>query len=692
MATDRGVYRYDPTTNDLTIIDQSSGLESTDVRWVIEYQANELWFATAKGIEIFMGKRVTTNRQLLSLVGESIRCIFRDRQNTLWFGATDGKLKKYLDTGITGLAPLIMTYTREKYGFSDGDIRAITQDSQGRIWFASESGLTRHLPNKVVPTIRCSVEVNGATVNAYDLESGRHNIKFRFDAVNTLGEISFIYRLIVNNLARDYQLFSGATGEMSVNDLPPGEHIFEIQALNRDLQGLQTPPYQLRLRIDRPFWRKGWFYAVMVVILLGGGFTAFVWRRRQQREYWLPTHLQTFVRIEPNPYIVGNPIRTPAMFFGREDEFNYLKTKLEGAAPGGAVMVFCGERRAGKSSILYQILNRRLGEKFIPAFIDLQEMVVANDREFFARMAKIIAEAVYQSENYPSDGHSNAITQELPQYNFFDRHKNPFYLFADFLGEVLHDIGDKQLVILMDEYELLENKVEEGKLTKELFNFLASLIDSRDHLAFVFTGSRRLEDRDRRYWRELLRRSFFRKVSFLSERDTKRLIIEPVKDSIVYGKGVADAIYHLTYGHAFYTQYICQAIVDYLNENKRNYILKSDLVQIVNEIIDNPLPQMIYFWEGFSDDEKVVMSLLAEVIKETAGQADAAQVVEAVNREKYPVRLSVDTIRLTLEELFRQDVLRKVGEEAFAFRIDLLRQWIKRSHSIWSVVREVRIL
>ena len=52
------------------------------------------------------------------------------------------------------------------------------------------------------------------------------------------------------------------------------------------------------------------------------------------------------------------------MFFGREDDFNYAKIKLEGAAQGGVVLVFCGERRAGKSSILYQILNGRLGDRF----------------------------------------------------------------------------------------------------------------------------------------------------------------------------------------------------------------------------------------------------------------------------------------------------------------------------------------
>ncbi|KAF0205893.1 MAG: putative periplasmic ligand-binding sensor domain-containing protein, partial [bacterium] len=273
---------------------------------------------------------------------------------------------------------------------------------------------------------------------------------------------------------------------------------------------------------------------------------------RQRREYVLPASLRSFVPIEPNPYIVGNPIRTPAMFFGREDDFNYLKTKLEGAAQGGIVLVLCGERRAGKSSILYQVLNGRLGESFIPVFVDLQEMVIANEHEFFGRIARLIGESVSEASDTSLSEHSFS-TRELKSFQFSDTSKNAYHLFLDFLNEVLSGIGERRLILLVDEYELLETKVEDKKLSKEIFTFFASLIDNQERLSFVFTGSRRLEERDRKYWREFLRRSLFRKVSFLSERDSKRLITEPVKDKLVFGRGVENAIYRLTSGHPFYT-------------------------------------------------------------------------------------------------------------------------------------------
>jgi hypothetical protein len=270
--------------------------------------------------------------------------------------------------------------------------------------------------------------------------------------------------------------------------------------------------------------------------------------------------------------------------------------------------------------------------------------------------------------------------------------RNPYPVFLDFLDEVLRAIGDRTLLILMDEYELMEGKVDEGKLSPDLFTFLAGLMDNKERLALMFTGSRRLEERDKKYWRELLRRSLFRKVGFLSENDTFRLITEPVEGRVVYGRGVVDVIYRLTAGQPFYTQVLCQNMVDYLNEQQQNWVTLADLTHVIADIIDNPLPQMIYTWDVLSDDEKLVLSLLAETLPDGNDYAIARELRASVKANDYPVNLSETTIRLTLEEMFRRELLEKDAVDGFRFKIDLFRLWIRRSHSIWQVVKEVRTL
>ena len=103
-----------------------------------------------------------------------------------------------------------------------------------------------------------------------------------------------------------------------------------------------------------------------------------------------------FVPISPNPYIVGNPVRGRAMFFGREAEFALVQKRF-GASDHGGLLVFCGERRSGKTSILFQILDHRLGPDFIPVLIDMQSMAVGSEAEFLGRVSEEILQALGSS-------------------------------------------------------------------------------------------------------------------------------------------------------------------------------------------------------------------------------------------------------------------------------------------------------
>ena len=95
--------------------------------------------------------------------------------------------------------------------------------------------------------------------------------------------------------------------------------------------------------------------------------------------------MSEFEPIRPNPFIVGNPIKTEKMFYGRQDDFEFVNKKLSSQI--NQTIVLCGQRRSGKTSILFQILNGRLGPGFLPIMIDLQTMAGVNSNsEFYQRI------------------------------------------------------------------------------------------------------------------------------------------------------------------------------------------------------------------------------------------------------------------------------------------------------------------
>ncbi len=681
FSTSRGVMLYNPRHDIATLLDSSRGLIDNDTRWITRFNG-ELLIATRSGIVIYNERQQGSSAAFKSFDNEPTTTLFVDRDGFLWSGTESGQVKKFL--AVRG--HIISTiYSGEAYALTANRIASIAEDKEGNVWIASDKGVVRHRPVRLAPAAQVSMRLGGQTEMPFDavnreVPNGRQRLTFRLTGVSLSGQVRYLYRLNAAVGEADWEFLpaqQASEREVSLFEVSEGAHTFEVIALNRDLYGASIPAATLPFRVSSPFWKRWWFYTLALAVV---GITAtilFVARRRHQREYVLPKELREFQPIERNPYIVGNPIRTEKMFYGREDDFRYVRTKLEGASQG-VVIVFCGDRRVGKSSILYQLVNGRLGDRFVPVFVDMQEMVITSDAEFFARITRLMVESLNRKD----------VELTAPNFNG----QNPYLIFGDFLDEVLRAIQDRVVLILLDEYELMESKVDEGKLSADFFTYLAGLMDNKERLAFIFTGSRRLEERDKKYWRELLRRSLFRKVSFLTKNDTLRLVTEPVENRVVYGRGVLDAICRLTAGQPFYTQVTCQNIIDYLNEHEQNWLTLADLENVTADIVDNPLPQMIYTWEALSDDEKLALSLLAEFLPDGESYATAFDLRNSVRLNDYPVNLSEATIRLTLEEMFHRELLDKNAGDGFRIKIDLLRLWIRRSHSIWKVVKEVRTL
>src|SRR5262245_29081193 len=68
----------------------------------------------------------------------------------------------------------------------------------------------------------------------------------------------------------------------------------------------------------------------------------------------------------PNPYVVGNPVRRADMFFGREEDLNWIGHQLEHA--GNKMILLFGPRRIGKTSLLHQIYGGRSSANIVPFF------------------------------------------------------------------------------------------------------------------------------------------------------------------------------------------------------------------------------------------------------------------------------------------------------------------------------------
>jgi AAA+ ATPase superfamily predicted ATPase len=367
------------------------------------------------------------------------------------------------------------------------------------------------------------------------------------------------------------------------------------------------------------------------------------------------------------------------MFFGREDDFQFARQKLTGER-AGLVLVFCGERRSGKTSMLFQILSGRLGPAFVPVLIDMQYFAaIARDQDFYESVVREIVRGVYPEAE-----------QKERQKRYYLPSDSAAQSFEIVLDEAMAAHPDKTFLFLFDEYEILEAKIDRRELSPMVIPYLAGLLERKRRISFIFTGSRTLEERPTAHWRVMLGKSQYRKISYLTPADTERLITRPVSARVKYETEAIATISRLTSGQPFYTQVICQNLVDHLNEGRREIVTVADVSTIVDAIVDNPLPQMIYFWDSLPVEQKVALSLLAEALAADASWGAADQVLADAASRSVPVAMEIATLESAFERLFETELLVKSADRRFRYRVDLLRHWIRRSHSIWQVVKEVR--
>jgi AAA+ ATPase superfamily predicted ATPase len=379
----------------------------------------------------------------------------------------------------------------------------------------------------------------------------------------------------------------------------------------------------------------------------------------------------------PNPYVVGNPIRDEKMFYGRQDDFDYIRRKITSGEQGG-LLVLCGARRSGKTSILLQIQSGRLGEEFLPLFVDMQSITVSNDSEFLTMLAGEIAGAMGDRE----------ITIEDFAPLLAD---DPYKAFSAFTAAVNDQLGGKKLVLMFDEYELFENLIEEGRLSTAIFRSLANWMEQEGAVFVILAGSDKINARRPHYWRAFLSKAFVnRRLTFLSKDDTYRLVLEPLDGTVRHAADVPERVYEVTAGQPFYTQALCQAIIDRLNELRKHDATAEDVKEVVDEIIENPLPQMVFTWDMLTEVEKLAMATVAELTREGEKIVTPSQVLSYPGKVEYEYRFVKAALLETLEGLFHDDFLHKdKAREAYSFRMDLWRRWVRRMHSFWEVASEI---
>ena len=406
----------------------------------------------------------------------------------------------------------------------------------------------------------------------------------------------------------------------------------------------------------------------------------------------------TIVEPVPNPFVVGNPV-AGNLFVGRAEIFTQLK-ELWGnnAAHNVNSVVLFGHRRMGKTSIL-QNLHHYFKEDTLVAGLTMQRVGRVNSS---GELLNYLALAIYDALE-----DAGIIDLAEPDLDTFEH--NGYAAFNRFLRDVRRYLNDsnqrsgkkesrlsrlfkfktevsndenriKRVILTIDEFELIEAAIADGRVDAEFLDFLRGVIHSEHWLILALAGLHTLEEMTADYWNPLFASVTPIRVSFFSRTATNNLLSH-LGDNfpLTFTNATVDRIYELVQGQPYLTQLIAYNLVSTYNQAafEQGKIRTPEFTpQDVDQVINSPLfyDQGSYYFNGvWGQAEKSKAKGQTKIMQTLAQSTTPLTKNELVTQTNLNASLAQESI----VKLQQHDVLRQTQNGRFAFTVPLMQRWIQ---------------
>jgi len=367
----------------------------------------------------------------------------------------------------------------------------------------------------------------------------------------------------------------------------------------------------------------------------------------------------------PNNYIVGPALRAQKgrLFVGRDDIYREV-TRLWSNEQVKQTVVFYGQRRMGKTSILLH-MESNLDAQYHPIFLDMQTLAtVTSHGAFLYNLADSVS---YQLNK-------TGLGLPIPSRDLYT--EEPFIAFRKYIEVAEEGIPPgKWAVLMIDEFELVEEKLKEGAFPSDLMLQFRNIMQHHPRFVLVFAGSHHLDEMRQDYWSPLLNIARVIKVGYLSYSASYELITNPWDDfSLEYRKEVVETIIKAACGQPLLTQSICSGILERVNERLTRggpEMAPTATLEDAEAEIENILDTSEYFRAVYNALPPDAQNLLKAIALK---QKDAD---EGVGFAEIEIDLPGEEKSAALETLKRRDMIVETGDKIH-IAVELVRRWLLR--------------
>jgi ligand-binding sensor domain-containing protein/histone H3/H4 len=570
LATEEGVSMLENGTwQNFTVAD---GLAGPDVNAISEGQDGSLWFAIwGAGAARLKDGVWTTFTPRDGLLAPGLDAVWADPSSArVWFGTVSG-LSQF--DGRTWQNFSVVN------GLNIGRVKALHADGDQGLYLGVAEGLAQFSPDRTPPGISVTA-VNGVVPGDQRAEAAPGDpIRIDWegrDLLTSSEELFYLYRLL--GYDADWQ----ATRRLLVTypPLPEGVYTFEVQARDGGLN--YSAPASLQLIVKRrplmiwlPVTGEVRAEIVFVIVSILGALAALgayaIWSTLTRRAMTRQAVERRF-----NPYVAGSPIREETMFYGRAQ----VLREIESALHKNSVMIH-GERRIGKTSLLYQLLQRLDGKvdggyRFLPIFVDLEG---TPESQFFHRLMEAALDAVHhQLPELPHNQdlfYSHLDSGEAYEDRYFRRD------LRSLLDHLRQHFGQQpRLILLLDEADIMNTY---NTLTQQQFRrILQDTFAQNVGVVVAGVNISKAWDRVESPWYNMF---IEMQMPPFDRPEAERLMREPVAKFYRWDKDAIHYVFAQSQGRPHRIQQICLEAVNCMLDEKRQRIQMSDVQRAYERIL-----------------------------------------------------------------------------------------------------------
>lgn len=348
-----------------------------------------LWISTNdKGILAYKDGRISQTIQDVNGLSSNIcKALFLNNE-TLWVGTNKGLNKVTLKNS---------NYSIIKFSTSDGlpsDIVNTVYVKDSIVWVGSPAGLTYFNEGKISHNSLCRLLPLSVSVSAkelpmaakYDISYKNNNIKFEYVAVSfkSAGDIVYYYKL--SGLDEGWQQTRETV--LDYPSLPSGDYRLQLYAVNKF--GLKSTTEEVLFSIAAPFWRKWWFYTLVIIVamlitgLLVNRRNRSLRKRLEEKNSFQKQFAvleQQALQAQMNPHFIFNCLNSIQQYILTND-----KEKANEYLTGFATLIRQTLDNSGKQSITVAEEIR-----YLSSYLEMEQMRFGDNFCYFIEISDSVA-------------------------------------------------------------------------------------------------------------------------------------------------------------------------------------------------------------------------------------------------------------------------------------------------------------